>query len=203
MLEGQVGVLEAAHGEVNIVPLLLLRGDEKQHEIGADGKIHGLVGDDHGVEIGVQALDAGLDHGGDVVADGVHLGVEFAAENAVAEIDEAGAGIARDFLGAILERFEKDDAGRLGNFPCALAARSKDESSPWREIRRTICARRQQAREQAAAERGLLRPAARLSASTPRASHSSNGPSSQAKPQRMARSTSAMESAISGMRRAA
>ena len=42
---------------------------------------------------GVQALHAGLDHGGDVVADGVHLGVKFAAEHAVAEIDEAGAGI--------------------------------------------------------------------------------------------------------------
>src|SRR5208337_801551 len=36
--------------------------------------------------------------------------------------------------------------------------------------------------------------------STPAASHSSNGPSSQAKPMRMARSISTMESEISGMR---
>ena len=131
VLEGQVGVLEAPDGVVNIVPLLLLRADKQQHEVGANGEVGRLVGHNHGVEIGVQALESGLDHGSDVVADGVHLGVKFAAKNAVAEIDEAGAGIARHLLGTILERFEKDDAGRLGNF--YLRARGDDqrpESSP-------------------------------------------------------------------------
>ncbi len=121
MLESQIRVLKAAHGVVDIVPFLFLRGDEKQHQIGADGKIRRLVGDDQGVEIGVQALQAGLHHGGDVVADGVHLGMKFAAQDAVAEIDQAGAGIARDFLGTFLERFENDDAGRLGNFGMSVA----------------------------------------------------------------------------------
>ncbi len=39
MLDGEIGVLEAAHGVVNVVPLLLLRGDEQQHQVGAGGKI--------------------------------------------------------------------------------------------------------------------------------------------------------------------
>ena len=51
VLEREIGVLEVAHGEVQVVPFLLLRGDQEQQEIGAGGKIHGLVGDDHGVEI--------------------------------------------------------------------------------------------------------------------------------------------------------
>ena len=49
-----------------------------------------------------EALEAGGDHCADVGADGVHLGVEFAAEDAVAQVDEAGAGVGGDFFGAIL-----------------------------------------------------------------------------------------------------
>ena len=77
---------------MQIVPFLFLRGHQQQHQIGADGKIRGLVGDHHGVEIGFEALHAGVNHRDDVVADGVHLGVKFAAKHAVAEIDQAGAG---------------------------------------------------------------------------------------------------------------
>ena len=39
VLERQIGVLELAHGQVQVVPFLLLRGDEQQQEIGAGGKI--------------------------------------------------------------------------------------------------------------------------------------------------------------------
>ena len=113
VLDGHIHALKAAHGKMKVVPFLFLRGDEQQQQIGAGGKIRGLVGDDHGVEFRAEALHSGLHHGGDVVADGVHLGVKFAAKHAVAEVDQAGAGIARDFLRAVLQRFEDDDAGRL------------------------------------------------------------------------------------------
>ena len=54
--------------------------------------MYALVGHDHGVEVGVQALHASLQHAENVFADGVHLGVKFAADHAIAQIDEAGAG---------------------------------------------------------------------------------------------------------------
>src|SRR6202030_4054361 len=116
VLDGEINVLELAHGEVEVVPFLLLGSDEQEHQVGAHGKIHGLVGDDHGLEISTEALEAGVQHGGDVAADGVHLGVKFAAEDAIAQVDEAGAGIRGDFPGLVLERFEDDDAGRLARF---------------------------------------------------------------------------------------
>ena len=130
VLECEIGVLKTADGVVEIVPFLLLRGDEQEQEIGADGKIGRLIGDHERIEIGAQALEAGVDHGGDVVADGIHLGVKFAAEHAVTQIDQAGAGVARDLLRTILQRFEDDDAGRRGNFGLAPATGSKAESSP-------------------------------------------------------------------------
>jgi len=54
-----------------------------------------------------------MHHGGDVAADGVHLGMKFAAEDAVAQVDEAGAGVGGDFPGLVLERFQDEDAGRF------------------------------------------------------------------------------------------
>ena len=49
-----------------------------------------------------QAREAFMNHGKQVAADGVHLRVEFAADDAVAEIDQARAGIFLDFLGRAL-----------------------------------------------------------------------------------------------------
>ena len=115
---------------MKVVPLLLLRGDEEQHQIGADGKVRAPGWRRPWRRNRSQALHAGLDHGGDVVADGIHLGVKFAAEHAVAKVDEAGAGIFGDFARAVLERFQDDDAWRLGNFRESAAARSNAESSP-------------------------------------------------------------------------
>ena len=57
-----------------------------------------------------------MNHGDEVGADGVHLGVKFAAEHAVAEVDQAGAGISLDFLAGIFQRFQKNDAGRICEF---------------------------------------------------------------------------------------
>ena len=110
MLDGERGVLELPHHEVQVVPFLLLRGHQDEHQVRAGGKIHGLVGDHHGVELGAQAREAFVDHGEQVAADGVHLGVEFAADHAVAQVDQARAGILLDFLRAVLERFQNQDA---------------------------------------------------------------------------------------------
>ncbi len=116
IFDGKIHVLELLHGHVEFVPLLLLRTDENKHEICADGKVGGLIGNDHGVEIGIEALDAFVDHGDEIGADGVHLGMEFAADNAVAEIDEAGAGIAFHFPACVFETLEDEDAGGFFDF---------------------------------------------------------------------------------------
>ena len=100
MLDGERGVLELAHHQVQVVPFLFLRGHQDEHQIRAGGKIHGLIGDDHGVEIGAQAREAFVDHGDQVAADGVHLRVKFAADHAVAQINQARAGIFLDFFRA-------------------------------------------------------------------------------------------------------
>ena len=98
VLDGQRGVLKLPHHQVQVVPFLLLRGHQDQHQVRAGGKIHRLVGDHHGIEIGAQARQALVDHGDQVAADGVHLGVKFAADHAVAQIDQARAGIFLDFF---------------------------------------------------------------------------------------------------------
>src|SRR5215470_12221754 len=51
VLDGEIDVLELFNRHVKLVPLLLLRSDENEHEICADGKIDGLIGDYHGVEV--------------------------------------------------------------------------------------------------------------------------------------------------------
>ena len=43
--------LKLADGEVDIVPLFFLHAHQQQHQVGADGKIRGIVGDDESVEV--------------------------------------------------------------------------------------------------------------------------------------------------------
>ena len=88
-----VHLLEAVDGGVQFVPFLFLGGEQDQHQVGADGEVFALVGDDHGVEVGLQLVEAGVEHADLVFAQGVHFAVEFAAEDAVAEIDQGGAGV--------------------------------------------------------------------------------------------------------------
>jgi len=49
--DGLRHALELADGEVDVVPLFFLDGHEQEHQVGADGKILGVVGDDEGVEV--------------------------------------------------------------------------------------------------------------------------------------------------------
>src|SRR5713101_5677411 len=57
-----------------------------------------------------------MQHGDQVRADGVHLGVKLATHNAFAKIDQARTGIALDFATRLLQRFENDDALWLFDF---------------------------------------------------------------------------------------
>src|SRR5579884_2293308 len=125
VLDGEIGVLKLLHGHVEFIPFLFLGGNEDQQEVGANREVDGLIGDDHGIEIGFKAFKAFMKHGDEVGADGVHLGVEFAADNAVAEINETSARIALDFAASLLERFENDNAGRF--FDSSASARSEVE----------------------------------------------------------------------------
>ena len=67
------------------------------HQVGADGEVVAIAGDDeglevaHGVAVGVKDLGHQAD---DVLADRVFLGMQFDGGHAVAQVDERGAGVA-------------------------------------------------------------------------------------------------------------
>src|SRR5256885_11576199 len=64
-----------------------------------------------------------VQHGDQVRADGVHLGVKFAAHHAVAEIDQASAGIALHFAACIFQRFRSEEHTSELQSPCNLVCR--------------------------------------------------------------------------------
>ena len=129
VLDRHVDALELAHGEMNVVPLAFLRGHQQQHQICAGGKIRRLVADHHGLEFGFQSRDARMQHRDDISADRVHLGVEFAAEHAVAQIDQARARIFLHHPRALLQRFQ-DQYSRAAPAR-AQAHPTPDRNSAW------------------------------------------------------------------------
>ena len=62
--------------------------------------------------LGLGPLHRPVDHGQHVAADGVHLGVELQAEDAVAQVDDRGAGVPLHLGPALLEEQEVDAARR-------------------------------------------------------------------------------------------
>src|SRR5208283_2924385 len=72
-------VLELPDSEVNLVPFFFLDRHQQHHDVGADGEIRGVVGDDEGVKVVARAtgLKRLHDHLNDVAAQRVHLGVEL------------------------------------------------------------------------------------------------------------------------------
>ena len=44
-------VLELADGQIDFVPLFFLHRHQQHHDVGADGEVGGVVGDDEGVEV--------------------------------------------------------------------------------------------------------------------------------------------------------
>ena len=50
-LDGLRHALEATNGEVNLIPFAFLNRHKEKHDIGADGEMLRVVGDDEGVEL--------------------------------------------------------------------------------------------------------------------------------------------------------
>ena len=59
-LDGLGHVLEGADGHLDLVPLLFLDGEEELHQVGADGEVGGVAGDDEGLEVVDDARSTGL-----------------------------------------------------------------------------------------------------------------------------------------------
>ena len=157
-----VRVLKCPDHEIDFVPVPLLRLEEKQHQVRADGKIGRLVADDERTEVLRRFLQPRVHHLDGVAADRVHLRVEFEREHAVADVDQARAGITAHDLLSILRG-------------CEVSTPASTRGS------------------------GPLRN--RVSPNTPSRSPSSNGPSGQPNPHRIARSTSSIEYAMAGATR--
>ena len=187
--------------EVDLVPLLVLDGEEELHEVGADGEVGGVAGDDEGFEVG-DLLAGGLeglgDEGDDVVAEGVHLGVQFDGGDAVAEVDDGGSGVLLDDAVGLFDDGERGDAfgdgdGLVGaGDGVEVVAAAGDGGVVF------VPGLRLTARSFSTLA-AMGAPAARIFsvvARTPAASNISKGPSSQLKPVRMAVSISTMLSAI-------
>ena len=86
-------LLEGADHQVELVEVAFLRFEQDQHQVGAGREVRRVVADDQRLPVLRRFLDAGLQHLHGVAADRVHLRVELDGEHAVAEIDEAGAGV--------------------------------------------------------------------------------------------------------------
>ena len=151
--------LERADHQVDFVPVALLRLEQEQHQVRAGREEVGLGADDERREVPRRLVDAGEDHLDRVAADRVQLRVELDAEHAVAEIDEARAGVLSS---------RRRDAARAVLSTSAPA--STGGSAPALN-RRPASAR--------PTERGDASSRRRRDASRPIASNVSNGPSSQ------------------------
>ncbi len=203
-LDGLRHVLELTDGHVNFVPLLFLHPHQQHHDVGADGEVSGIVGDDEGVErvacaAGLQRLG---DERDDVAAERVHLGVELDAADAVAEIDERSACVLLDHSVGFLGDGDGPDSG--GNFFSLVVAVA---TSKYLRPLAVLGSSAYQVVLPDASNFSTLAATGRPSFfmrstvwATPAASHSSNGPISQLKPVFIALSISTMESAISGTR---
>ncbi len=68
-------------------------GHGNEHQVGARGKHRPFVRDDEPHAVLLRPLDCLVDHGKDIVSDGVHLGVEFEAEDSVPQVEHRGSAV--------------------------------------------------------------------------------------------------------------
>src|SRR5262249_54484288 len=91
-------LLEITYHRINLLPVLLLRLQKNQHEIGSDGEILSLVSDDQSEKALVTHPESLMNHLNGICADAVHLRVKFHAHHSVTKINQAGPGIPLDDL---------------------------------------------------------------------------------------------------------
>jgi len=104
--------LKRADRHIDVVPVLFLRFEEEEHQIGARGEVESIVADNERNEVARCLEKAGLQHLNRVVAHDVHLRVELDAKDAVSEIHEAGARVPFHDGGSFLRRTKNLEIGR-------------------------------------------------------------------------------------------
>ena len=87
-LQGQGGLLEGAHHQLDFGILLLLQGEGQHHQVGAGGELRSLAADHQRHPFALGPGQRLREHRQDVAADGVHLAVEFEGEDPVAEVEQ-------------------------------------------------------------------------------------------------------------------
>jgi hypothetical protein len=87
--------------------------EQEQHQVRARGKIRRVVADHERREVRGGFLYAGVDHLDLIAAERVHLGVELEGQDAVAQVDQAGAGVFAHDLLAIPRRLQDEQIARL------------------------------------------------------------------------------------------
>ena len=189
-----------------LVPLAFLRGEQELHEVGADGEVVAVAGDDEAGKV-ADRIGGGIENGGDegenVAADGVLERVQLDAGDAVAEIDERSAGVGADDASCARRKSATrawPGIAGMGIGSGRLPAGSRRRRSGEYQLVREAASRACDGSADGQVPRAFMR--ATVSA-TPAASHISKGPSSQLKPARMAASMEGASSATSPMRSAA
>ena len=90
ILDRHVELLEAVDRQIQFIPLALLCRHQHHHQVGAHREVLALVANHHGVEVLVQFGQTSLQHLETVFAQGIHLAVKLATQNAVAQIHQGG-----------------------------------------------------------------------------------------------------------------
>ena len=179
--------LEGANGEVEVVPLPFLDEQQYLEQVGADGEVGAIAGDDKALE----------------VADGVAGGVEHLGDEA-GDIFPTASFLECSSMAAMPSPKSISDAPALllttpfdlrKSTRAAMPAGCSTGTKAAREGSKTVLP--------AGARPYQGWPCGVGAASAPTASHISKGPSSQLKPVRIARSMLAGSSAISGRQAAA
>ena len=94
--DGRRHLLEVVDEARELVPFALLCSEKELHQIGADGEIVAVAGDDETGEIADRVgrrVEDGGDESENVAADGVLERVQLDAGDAVTEIDQRCAGV--------------------------------------------------------------------------------------------------------------
>ena len=106
--------MKDAHHHVQLFPVLLLSLHQHQHQIRADAEVLSLIANHQTNEILFNFRQRLLDHLQRVTADGIHLGMELEARDAIAQIHEACARIAAHDLAGLVQARKMNRLGRFG-----------------------------------------------------------------------------------------